>query len=34
MKNGKLLSAAIAAMLTIWGASFKLPKVTHWTVSS
>ncbi len=35
MKKGKLLSAAIAAMLTIGGvASFKLPKVTHWTVSS
>ncbi len=39
MKKGKLLSAAIAAMLTIggnWGeaASFKLPKVIHWTVSS
>jgi len=36
MKKGKLLSAAIVAMLTIGGeaASFKLPKVIHWTVSS
>lgn len=35
MKKGKLLSAAIAAVLTIGGgASFKLPKVIHWTVSS
>ena len=36
MKKGKLLSAAIAAMLTMGGglASFKLPKVIHWTVSS
>ncbi len=35
MKKGKLLSAAIATMLTIGGvASFKLPKVIHWTVSS
>ena len=35
MKKGKLLSAAIAAMLTIGGAAlFKLPKVIHWTVSS
>ena len=34
MKKGKLLSAAIAAMLTIGGvASFKLP-IIHWTVSS
>ena len=36
MKKEKLLSAAVAAMLTIGGgvASFKLPKVIHWTVSS
>lgn len=37
MKKGKLLSAAIVAMLTIGrgeAASFKLPKVIHWTVSS
>ncbi len=37
MKKGKLLSAAIVTMLTIGGeeaASFKLPKVIHWTVSS
>ncbi len=35
MKKEKLLSAAIAVMLTIGGAaSFKLPKVIHWTVSS
>lgn len=35
MKKEKLLSAAVAAVLTIGGvASFKLPKVIHWTVSS